>query len=114
MNTLKNRVQLIGHLGNDPEIKTFDGNRVIAKFSLATNESYKKDDGEKTTETNWHNIVAWNGTARIAEKLLKKGNEVILEGRLTSRTWEDKEGKKHYITEVVASEILLLKSKEQA
>jgi single-strand DNA-binding protein len=112
MNALKNRVQLIGHLGNDPEIRTFDGGRTMAKFSVATNETYKKDGGEKVTETQWHNIVAWNGTAKIAEKLLKKGSEVALEGKLTSRSWDDKEGNKRYITEVVVNEILLLKSKE--
>ncbi|MBN2174743.1 MAG: single-stranded DNA-binding protein [Bacteroidales bacterium] len=112
MNALKNRVQLIGHLGNDPEVKTFDGGRTMAKFSVATNETYKKEGGEKVTETQWHNIVAWNGTAKIAEKLLKKGSEIALEGKLTSRTWDDKDGVRHYITEVVANEILLLKSKE--
>ena len=112
MNALKNRVQLIGHLGNDPEVKTFDGGRTMAKFSIATNETYKKEGGEKVTETQWHNIVAWNGTAKIVEKLLKKGSEVALEGKLTSRSYDDKEGNKRYITEVVANEILLLKSKE--
>jgi single-strand DNA-binding protein len=111
MNALKNRVQLIGHLGNDPEIKTFDGKKTMARFSVATNETYKKESGEKVTETQWHNVVAWNGTAKIVEKLLKKGAEVALEGKLTTRSWEDKEGNKRYITEVVATELLLLKSK---
>jgi single-strand DNA-binding protein len=112
MNALRNRVQLIGHLGNDPEIKSLNGGKNVAKFSMATNESYKKENGDKVTETQWHNVVAWNGTAKIVEKLLKKGSEVIVEGKLTSRSWDDKDGKKHYITEVVANEILLLKSKE--
>lgn len=112
MNALRNRVQLIGHLGNNPEVKTFDGGKTMAKFSIATSETYKKESGEKVTETQWHNIVAWNGTAKIVEKLLKKGSEAVIEGKLTSRTWDDKDGKKHYITEVVANEILLLKSKE--
>jgi len=112
MNALRNRVQLIGHLGNDPEIKSLNGGKTVAKFSMATSESYKKDNGEKVTETQWHNIVAWNGTAKIVEKLLKKGCEVVVEGKLTSRNWDDKDGKKHYITEIVANEILLLKSKE--
>ena len=79
---------------------------------MATSEVYKNDKGEKVTETQWHNIVAWNGTAKIVEKLLKKGNEVVVEGKLTSRSWDDKDGVKHYITEVVANEILLLKTKE--
>lgn len=112
MNALKNKVQLIGNLGNDPEIKTFDGGKTKARFSMATSESYKNDKGERITETQWHNIVAWNGTAKIVEKLLKKGSEVAIEGKLTSRSWDDEDGKKHYITEVIASEILLLKSKE--
>jgi single-strand DNA-binding protein len=112
MNALRNRVQLIGHLGNDPEIKSLNGGKNVAKFSMATSESYKKENGDKVTETQWHNIIAWNGTAKIVEKLLKKGSEVIVEGKLTSRSWDDKEGKKHYITEIVANEILLLKSKE--
>ncbi|MCB0806455.1 MAG: single-stranded DNA-binding protein [Bacteroidales bacterium] len=112
MNTLRNKVQLIGHLGNDPEIKSFDGGKTKARFSMATSETYKNDKGEKVTETQWHNIVAWNGTARIVEKLLKKGNEVALEGKLITRSWDDKDGNKHWITEVVANEILLLRSKE--
>jgi single-strand DNA-binding protein len=112
MNALRNRVQLIGHLGNDPEIKSLNGGKNVAKFSMATSESYKKENGDKVTETQWHNIIAWNGTAKIVEKLLKKGSEVIVEGKLTSRSWDDKEGKKHYITEIIANEILLLKSKE--
>jgi len=110
MNTLRNRVQLIGNLGNDPEIKNFDGNKTLAKFSMATSEYYKKENGEKVTETQWHNVVAWNGTAKIVEKLLKKGNEVAIEGKLVTRSWDDKDGNKKYITEVVANEILLLKS----
>lgn len=112
MNALRNRVQLIGHLGNDPEIKSLNGGKTVAKFSMATSESYKKENGDKVTETQWHNVVAWNGTAKIVEKLLKKGCEVVVEGKLTSHSWDDKDGKKHYITEIVANEILLLKSKE--
>ncbi len=108
MNSLKNRVQLIGNLGKDPEVKSFDNGKKVARFTMATSESYKKESGEKVTETQWHNIVAWNGTAGIVEKYLKKGNEVAIEGKLTSRSWEDKEGNKHYITEVVANEVLLL------
>ena len=108
MNSLKNRVQLIGNLGKDPEVKSFDNGKKVARFTMATSDSYKKENGEKVTETQWHNIVAWNGTAGIVEKYLKKGNEVAIEGKLTSRSWEDKEGNKHYITEVVANEVLLL------
>ena len=111
MNALKNRVQLIGHLGNDPEIKTFDSNKTMAKFSIATNETYKNNSGEKITETQWHNVIAWNGAAKIVEKLLKKGNEVALEGKLTSRSYDDKDGNKRYITEIIANEILMLEKK---
>ncbi len=112
MNALKNRVQLIGHLGNDPEIKEFEGGKTIAKFRMATSEVYKNDKGEKVTETQWHNIIAWNGTAKIAEKLLKKGSNVAIDGKLTSHSWDGNDGNKHYITEVVANEILLLKAKD--
>jgi single-strand DNA-binding protein len=112
MNNLRNRVQLIGHLGNDPEIKTFDGDKTMARFSMATSENYKNKSGEKVTETQWHNIIAWNGTAKIVEKLFKKGNEVAIEGKLTTRSWDDKDGNKKYMTEIVANEVLLFKSKE--
>ena len=110
MNTLKNRVQLIGHLGNDPEVKTFDGGKTVVNFSMATSDYYKNSNGEKVTETQWHKIVAWNGTAKIVEKHLKKGNEVGIAGKLTTRSWDDKDGNKRYITEVVANEIMLMGS----
>ena len=112
MNTIKNRVQLIGNLGNDPEIKQFDGGKTRASFRMATSDVYKNDKGEKITETQWHNIVAWNGVAKIADKYMKKGSQVAIDGKLTSRSWDDKDGNKRYITEVVASEILLLDKKE--
>ncbi|KAF9659012.1 MULTISPECIES: single-stranded DNA-binding protein [Tenacibaculum] len=111
MNALKNRVQLIGNLGNTPEIITLDSGKKLAKFAIATNETYKNAQGEKITDTQWHNIVAWNKTAEIIEKYLEKGKEVMIEGRLTSRYFEDKEGNKRYITEVVCNELLMLGSK---
>ncbi|NOZ47416.1 MAG: single-stranded DNA-binding protein [Chlorobi bacterium] len=110
MNTLKNKVQLIGNLGRNPEIKTFDSGKIKAGFSLATSETYKKENGEKVTETQWHNIVAWGPKAKFVEKYLKKGNEIAMDGKLTSRTYEDKEGNTKYITEVVVNDILLLKT----
>ena len=113
MNAMKNRVQLIGNLGMNPEIKNLKNDKTMARFSMATNESYKRDNGEKVTETQWHNIVAWNGTATLIEKLLHKGDEVALEGKLTNRSWDDKERKKHYTTEVVASEFHLLRTKDK-
>jgi len=94
MNTLRNKVQLIGNLGNDPEIITLESGKKLAKFSIATNESYKNAMGEKVTDTQWHNIIAWNKTAEIIEKYVTKGNEIAIEGKLTSRSYENKEGEK--------------------
>ena len=108
MSTLRNKVQLIGNLGNNPEIITLDSGKKLAKFSIATNESYKNASGEKVTDTQWHNIVAWNKTAEIIEKYLEKGSEVAVEGKLTSRSYETKEGEKRYVTEVVVNELLML------
>ncbi|MCC6817608.1 MAG: single-stranded DNA-binding protein [Bacteroidia bacterium] len=108
MNSFRNRVILSGHLGQDPETKHFDSGKSFAKFSLATNETYKNDKGENVTETQWHNLVAWNGLAKTAEKLLGKGKEVVVEGKLVTRSYTDKEGAKRYITEVVVSELLLI------
>ena len=108
MNTLRNKVQLIGNLGNDPEIINLESGKTLAKFAIATNESYKNAKGEKVTDTQWHNIVAWGKTAEIVEKYVGKGKEVAIEGKLTTRSWEDKDGMKRYITEVVCSELLML------
>ena len=108
MNTLRNKVQLIGNLGNDPEIINLESGKTLAKFSIATNESYKNAQGEKVTDTQWHNIVAWGKTAQIIEKFVTKGKEVAIEGKLTTRSWEDKDGMKRYTTEVVCNELLML------
>jgi single-strand DNA-binding protein len=108
MSTLKNKVQLIGNVGNEPEITNLESGKKVAKFSIATNESYKDSNGEKVTNTQWHNIVAWGKIADIVEKYVGKGKEVALEGKLTSRSYETKEGEKRYVTEVVVDEILLL------
>ncbi|MFK5890109.1 MAG: single-stranded DNA-binding protein [Flavobacteriaceae bacterium] len=111
MNTLRNKVQLIGNLGNAPEIITLDSGKKLAKFSIATNDTYKNAQGEKVQDTQWHNIVAWNKTAEIVEKYLDKGKEVAIEGKLTTRSYDDKDGNKRYITEVVCNELLMLGSK---
>ncbi len=111
MNALKNRVQLIGNLGNTPEVITLESGKKLAKFAIATNETYKNSQGEKVTDTQWHNVVAWNKTAEIIEKYLEKGREVMIEGKLTSRSFEDKDGNKRYITEVVCNELLMLGNK---
>lgn len=111
MNKLRNRVQLIGHLGMNPEVKTLESGTKLAKFSLATNDSYVNNKGEKVEETEWHNVIAWNKTAELVESYLEKGREVALEGKLTSRSWDDENGNKRYITEIVCNEILFLGGK---
>jgi single-strand DNA-binding protein len=108
MNAMKNRVQLIGHVGNEPEIKTFEGGKVLANLTIATNDSYKNEKGEKVEQTEWHKVVAWGKTAEIIEKYVTKGKEIAIDGKLTHRSYEDKNGEKRYVTEVVANEVLLL------
>jgi single-strand DNA-binding protein len=108
MSTLRNKVQLIGNVGNTPEILNLESGKKLAKFSIATNESYKNAKGEKITSTQWHNIVAWGKTAELIENYVPKGKEIGIEGKLTSRSYEDKDGVKKYITEVVCSELLLM------
>ena len=108
MSTLKNKVQLIGNVGNEPEITTLESGKKVAKFSIATNESYKDSKGEKVQSTEWHNIIAWGKIAEIVENYVSKGKGIALEGKLTSRSYESKSGEKRYITEVVVDEILLL------
>lgn len=112
MNNLKNKVQLIGNLGNNPEVISLDSGKKLAKFSIATNENYKNNKGESVQDTQWHNIVAWGKTAEIIEKYLQKGNEVAVEGKLVNRSYDDKEGNKRYITEVVVNELLMLGGKK--
>ena len=111
MYALKNKVQLIGNLGNIPEIKTMEGGKKMARFSVATSEVYHNTKGEKVKETQWHNLVAWGKLAEIAEKFLTKGSEVAIEGKLMNRTYNDKEGVKKYYTEVQVNELLMLGDK---
>jgi single-strand DNA-binding protein len=108
MNSLKNRVQLIGHVGQEPEVKTLEGGKKLANLSLATNEVYYKENGDKVEQTDWHRITAWGKTAEIIEKYVVKGKELAITGKLSTRNYEDKNGEKRYITEIVATEILLL------
>ncbi|MBK8673573.1 MAG: single-stranded DNA-binding protein [Bacteroidetes bacterium] len=103
-----NKVILIGHLGKDPEVRKLDANSTIAKFSLATTEAFKTKDGNWVDQTEWHNIVMWRGLAERAERDLKKGMLIYLEGKIRTRSWEDKEGNKRYTTEVVVDSFLLL------
>ncbi|PWA06573.1 single-stranded DNA-binding protein [Flavobacterium psychrotolerans] len=108
MNAMKNRVQLIGNVGNDPEIKNLDGGKKLANLTIATKDSYKNDKGEKVDQTEWHRVVAWGKTAEIIEKYVTKGIQVAIEGKLSHRSYDDKNGEKRYVTEVVVSELLML------
>lgn len=105
---IRNNVQLIGHLGKTPEITTFDNGRKLAKVTIATNDMYKNANGDKVIETQWHNLTAWGKTAELMERLLQKGNEVAITGKLTHRNYEDREGVKRTFTEVVVQEFLKL------
>ncbi len=111
MNAVKNKVQLIGNLGQDPEVKLIADDKKMALLNVATNENYRNAKGEKVSETQWHNVVAWGKLAEIAEKYLVKGTEVVIEGKLVNRTYTDKQGIKRNITEVHANELLILTKK---
>jgi single-strand DNA-binding protein len=113
MNNLRNRVQLIGNLGQDPEMKTLESGKKMVKFTVATSESFKNGDGQKVNETTWHNVVAWNGIAEVAGKFLKKGGQVAVEGRIVYRSYEDKAGVTKYITEIVANDLVMLRSPKE-
>jgi single-strand DNA-binding protein len=105
-----NKVILVGHLGRDPEVRTIDSGVKVARFSVATTESYKDKNGERKDVTEWHNVVCWRNLAEIAEKYLTKGKLVYIEGKLQTRSWEDN-GAKRYATEVIASDFRMLGSK---
>ncbi len=111
MTSLRNSVQLIGRLGKDPEVKTFN-NKKKASFSIATSESYKNQKGEKVEDTQWHNIVIWGKLAEVAEKYLRKGQEVAVEGKLTHRIFETDKGEKKYFTEVNVNDLVMLGDKK--
>lgn len=110
MNTLRNKVQFIGNLGAKVELKSLESGKVVGHTTIATNESYKNHNGEKVTETTWHNLVIWGKTAEILEKYTDKGSEVGVEGKITNRAYTDKNGEKRYFTEVVVSDFLLMGS----
>ena len=105
---MKNLVQLIGHVGQEPEIKNLEGGKKLANISIATNEVYYKDNGDKVEQTQWHRVTAWGKTADIIERFVTKGKEIGIEGKLTHRSYDDKDGNKRYVTEVIANEILLI------
>lgn len=109
-----NKVILIGNLGKDPEIQFLEGNIAVAKFSLATTEKYKDKEGKVFSQTEWHNIVVWRGLAEMAQKYIKKGNRVYLEGRLKTRHWEDKEHRRNTITEIIADNLIMMDRKDDS
>lgn len=111
MNTLKNKVQLIGHLGAAPEVKNLDNGNTFAKMRIATNEIYKNAAGEKVTDTQWHTVIAWGKTAEIAGRYLTRGSEVMIEGRLTYREYTASDGQKRTSTEIIASELMMMDKK---
>ncbi|MBN1650027.1 MAG: single-stranded DNA-binding protein [Bacteroidales bacterium] len=111
MKNLKNQVQLIGHLGADPEVKTLNSGTKVARFSLATSDYYIDKDGNKVTDTQWHKIVAWNGGATYSEKYLKKGMELMVSGKLVYGNYDDKDGVKRYTTEIVSHDMNILSKK---
>ena len=110
MNSLKNKVILIGRLGQDPQTKTTESGKKVTHFTLATDDSYKNSEGQRISEATWHNITAWNGTADIADRFLKKGNQVAVEGRIVYRSYEDKKGVTKNTTEIVLDDLVLLGS----
>ena len=107
-----NKVILLGNLGKDPEVRYLDNGVAVANFSIATTENYKNKSGERVSQTEWHNIVVWRGLAEVAEKYLKKGASVYIEGKIKTRKWEDKEGNTRYNTEILADNMTMLGSKK--
>lgn len=103
-----NRVMLIGNLGKDPDVQHLEGNIAVAKFPLATTETYKDRTGKLVSQTEWHTVVLWRGLAELAQKYLHKGSLIYIEGRLRTRSWEDKEGNKKFATEIVGDNLIML------
>ncbi|NJL15028.1 MAG: single-stranded DNA-binding protein [Microscillaceae bacterium] len=103
-----NKVMLIGNLGNAPEVKTLEGGIKVARFSLATSESYKDKNGDTQTETEWHTLIAWRSLAEVVEKYLRKGSTIYVEGKIKTRSYADKDGAKRYVTEIIAEQIIML------
>ena len=108
-----NKVILVGNLGKDPEVKHFEGSGAVAKFSIATNENYRDKNGEWQSQTEWHNVVVWNAAAERAERMFKRGMQLYVEGKLTTRKWQDQNGNDRYTTEVVGRVVKILGRKEE-
>jgi single-strand DNA-binding protein len=113
MNALRNSVRLIGHLGDTPKVRQLESGRKVANFSVATNETYVDNAGNRKSETTWHKLVAYGQTAGIAEKYLQKGSEVAIEGKITNRSYNDKNGDAHFITEIVINSLMMLDGKNR-
>jgi single-strand DNA-binding protein len=111
MRSLRNSVQLIGNLGMDPEVKEVSNGNKMARFSLATSDSYKNQKGEKVTETQWHNLIIWGKQAEIAGKYLKKGKQIAVEGKLETNSYDDKEGNRKFFTQIKVNDFVMLDSK---
>ena len=111
MRNLRNRVQLIGNVGKEPQVRTFESGKTMASFSLATTETYLDQNGKKVEDTQWHQVIAWGKTANFIESYLDKGNRVAIDGKLIHRSYNDKDGTTKYITEVLVNEIMLLTAK---
>jgi single-strand DNA-binding protein len=114
MNTLRNKVQLIGHLGADPEMKNLENGNTMARMRVATNQTYKNAQGETVTDTQWHTVIVWGKTAEIAGKYLNKGSEVMVEGRLNYREYTGTDGQKRNSTEIIVNELMLMDKKQPA
>lgn len=112
MKNLSNKVQLIGHLGNDPKVVVLSGDKKVARIRLATSDYYLNKAGEKVTETQWHNLVFWGGLANVCEKYLTKGEEIAIEGRLGYRMYTDKENNNKFITEVTVNDLLMISKRK--
>ena len=108
MRNLRNRIQLIGRLGRDPEFRLLESGKNVVNFTVATNESYKNSAGEKIEDTQWHQVVAWGSLAELADKYLQKGSEVVVQGKLVHRNYEGPDGNKRYVTEILADELLFM------
>ena len=108
MNALRNSVRLIGHLGDDPKVRKLESGKTVANFSIATNEIYRDSNNEKQSETTWHRLVVWGKQAEIVENYLKKGSEIAIEGKIANRSYDDKNGIKQYISEIIVNSLLML------
>ena len=112
MSNLRNKVQLIGHVGNAPEVINLESGKKLVKLTMATNEKYTNANGDKMEDTQWHNLVVWSKLTNVVENYVQKGDEIAIEGKLTNRSYDDKEGNKRFISEVVVNELLMLGGKK--